>query len=43
MLDYDELKEVIDNIEDKKDRRHVNFTAKYSAVQIYEKIGQTEC
>src|SRR6266540_7567131 len=43
MLDHDELREVVDNIEDKKDNRQVNFVTKHSAVRIYEKIGRTEC
>ncbi len=43
MLDYGELRKVVDNIKDKKDRWHVNFAAKYPAIQIYRKIGQTKC
>ena len=43
MLDHGELREVIDNIEDKKDNRRVNFTTKHPAVRIYGKIGRTEC
>ncbi len=43
MLDHGELKEVVDNIEDKKDNRRVSFTTKHSAARIYRKIGQTEC
>ena len=43
MLDYDELREVVDNIEDKKDNRWVNFTTKHPAARIYKKIGQMEC
>jgi len=43
MLNHGELREVVDNIEDKKDRRNINFTTKYSAAQIYGKIGQTKC
>ncbi len=39
MLDHDELREVVDNIEDKKDNRRINFITKYSAVRIYDKIG----
>ncbi len=31
MLDHDELRKVVDNIEDKKDKQHVNFVAKYLA------------
>ncbi len=43
MLDYGELKEVVDNIKDKKDNRWVNFATKHLAARIYGKIGQTEC
>ncbi len=43
MLDYRELREVVDNIEDKKDNRRVNFATKHPAVWIYRKIGWTEC
>ena len=43
MFDHGELKEVINNIEDKKDNWWINFIIKYSAIQIYEKIGWTEC
>ncbi len=43
MLDHGELREVVDNIEDKKDNRWVNFATKYLAARIYEKIGRTEC
>ncbi len=43
MLDHSELWEVIDNIEDKKDNRRVNFTTKHPAARIYEKIGWIEC
>ncbi len=43
MLNHGELREVVDNIEDKKDNRWVNFTTKYPVARIYEKIGQTEC
>jgi len=39
MLDHDELREVVDSIEDKKDRRHVNFAAKHPTARIYRKIG----
>src|SRR6266542_6363549 len=42
MLDHGELREVVDNIEDKKDNRRVNF-AKHPAARIYGKIGRTEC
>jgi len=31
MLDHGELREVVDNIEDKKDNRRVNFTIKHPA------------
>src|SRR6266542_784993 len=43
MLDHGELREVVDNIKDKKDNRRVNFATKHPAVRIYEKIGRTEC
>ncbi len=43
MLDHDELREVIDNIEDKKDNWRINFTAKHPAARIYGKIGRIEC
>ncbi len=43
MFDHGELREVVDNIEDKKDSRRVNFTTKHPAARIYGKIGQTEC
>src|SRR6266540_1797465 len=43
MLDHEELREVIDNLKDKKDNRRVNFTTKHSAARIYGKIGRTEC
>ncbi len=43
MLDHGELREVVDNIEDKKDSRRVNFTTKHLAARIYEKIGRMEC
>ena len=43
MLDHSELREVVDNIEDKKDNRRVNFTTKHPAAQIYGKIDRTEC
>src|SRR6266511_674336 len=39
MLDHGELREVVDNIKDKKDNRRVNFTTKHSAARIYGKIG----
>ncbi len=39
MLDHDELREVVDNIEDKKDRRHINFATKHPTAHIYGKIG----
>ncbi len=39
MLDHGELKEVVDNIKDKKDNRQVNFATKHSAAKIYGKIG----
>ncbi len=43
MLDHGELREVVDNIEDKKDNRWVNFATKHPAARIYGKIGWTEC
>ncbi len=43
MLDHSELREVIDNIEDKKDNKWVNFTTKHPVARIYRKISQTEC
>ena len=43
MLDHDELREVVDNIEDKKDNRRVNFTTKHPTARVYGKIGWTEC
>ncbi len=43
MLDHGELREVVDNIEDKKDNRWVNFTTKHPAARIYGKISWIEC
>ncbi len=43
ILDHGDLREVVDNIEDKKDNRRVNFITKYLAARIYGKIGRTEC
>src|SRR6266542_4449493 len=43
MLDHGELREVVNNIEDKKDNRRVNFATKHPAARIYGKIGRTEC
>ncbi len=43
MLDHGELREVVDNIEDKKDNKRVNFTTKHLAARIYGKIDWTEC
>src|SRR6266498_2002040 len=43
MLDHGELRKVVDNIEDKKDSRRVNFATKHPAAKIYGKIGRTEC
>ncbi len=43
MLDHGELREVVDNIEDKKDNRRVRFNTKHLAAKIYGKIGWTEC
>jgi len=39
MLDHDELRKVVDNIEDKKDNRQVNFATKHPVARIYGKIG----
>jgi len=39
MLDHGELREVVDNIEDKKDNRRVNFTTKHPTARVYGKIG----
>src|SRR6266545_5809429 len=43
MFDHGELREVVDNIKDKKDNRRVNFITKHPAARIYGKIGRTEC
>jgi len=43
MLDHGELREVVDNIENKKDNWRINFVTKYLAAWIYKKIGRTEC
>src|SRR6266498_5019336 len=43
MLNHSELREVVDNIEDKKNNRRVNFATKHPVARIYGKIGQTEC
>ncbi len=43
MLDHGELREVVDNIEDKKDNQRINFATKHPAAWIYRKIGWTEC
>jgi len=43
MFDHGELREVVDNIKDKKDNRQVNFATKHPAIRIYGKIGQMEC
>ncbi len=43
MLDHGELRKAVDNIEDKKDNRRVNFATKHPAARIYGKIGWTEC
>ncbi len=43
MLDHGELREVVNNIEDKKKNRRVNFTTKHPVVQIYGKIGWMKC
>ena len=43
MLDHGELREVINNIEDKKDNRWVNFITKHPTAWIYGKIGRMEC
>ncbi len=42
MLDHDELREVVNNIENKKDHWWINFMTKHPAAWIYGKIGQTE-
>ncbi len=43
MLDHDELREVVDNIKDKKDNWQINFFTKHPATRIYGKISWTEC
>ena len=43
MLDHDELREVVDNIKDKKDNQWINFATKHPTAWIYGKIGWTEC
>ncbi len=43
MLNHGELREVVNNIEDKKENRRVNFTIKHPAAWIYGKIGWTKC
>ncbi len=43
MLDHGELREVVDNIKNKKDNRRVNFATKHLTARIYGKIGRTEC
>ncbi len=43
MLDHGELREIVNNIKDKKDNRWINFATKHLAAQIYGKIGRTEC
>ncbi len=43
MLDHGELREVVDNIEDKKDNWWINFVTKHPAARIYGKIGWVEC
>ncbi len=43
MLDHGELKEIVNNIEDKKNNRWVNFITKHLAARIYGKIGRTKC
>jgi len=43
ILDHGELREVVDNIKDKKDNRQINFVTKHPAARIYRKIDQTEC
>jgi len=32
MLDHDELREVVDNIKDKKDNQQINFATKHPAI-----------
>ncbi len=43
MLNHGELREVVDNIKDKKDRWNINFVTKHLAAWIYRKIDWTEC
>ncbi len=43
MLDYSELKKVVDNIENNKNNRWINFITKHPAARIYGKIGRIEC
>ncbi len=43
MLDHSELRKVVDNIENKKNNRWVNFTTKHPAARIYGKIGRMKC
>jgi len=43
MLDHSELREIMDNIKNKKDDQCINFITKHPVARIYEKIGQTEC
>ena len=43
ILNHGKLREVIDNIENKKDRQHINFTTKHPTIWIYGKIGWMEC
>ena len=42
MLDYGKLREVVDNIKDKKDNWRINFATKYPVAWIYRKIDQIE-
>jgi len=39
MFDHGELREVVDNIEDKKNNWQINFATKHPVAWIYEKIG----
>ncbi len=43
MLNHDELREVVNNIKNKKNGRRINFATKHPAAWIYRKIGWIEC
>ncbi len=43
MLNHGKLREVVNNIKDKKDNWCINFTTKHPAAWIYGKIDRTEC